>query len=91
MAVPITVPMALPAHHRWIASVEPMLGRTSRPSFGFVRVQLLLNFFYYVPFHGWALSRAAGPPSPTLAAWAVVVAGGYAQAQVTGIGAAIFQ
>ena len=88
--VPRVAHPALPAP-RWIAQVEPALGSTLRPSFGFVRIQLLQYFFYYVPFHAWALWGSAAPPSPTLTAWAVVVAGGYAQAQVTCIGAAIFQ
>jgi hypothetical protein len=74
----------------WVSLVEPMLAEAShsRPSFGFVRVQLLVYFFYYVPFHTWALARTAAPPSPALTAWAMVIAGGCAQAEATCIGAA---
>ena len=72
----------------WIAQVEPILGDSSRPSFGFIRVQCLVFFFYYVPYHAWAThSLLTTKPSDakrrqTLATWSMVVAGGYAQAQV---------
>lgn len=39
----------------WGVHVDPILLMTSRASHGFVRVQCLVFFFYYVPYHAWAL------------------------------------
>ncbi|KAL1522742.1 hypothetical protein AB1Y20_017715 [Prymnesium parvum] len=76
---------------QWIDNVEPILGATERPSFGFVRVQLLVYFFYYIPFHAWALVSSRAGISPWFASWATVMAGGYAQAEVTCIGCSLFR
>ena len=77
----------------WLASVDPLLGAPEQPSHGFVRAQALVYLFYYVPFHAWAALElvAASAPSSPLAAWSVVVAGGYAQAQFTCVGSAAFE
>ena len=55
----------LPAAGWWVAEVEPVLGQTARVSHGFVRLQLLQFFFYFLPFHAWAAWRtvAAGGPA----------------------------
>jgi hypothetical protein len=81
----------------WTVAVDPVLADVSRPSHGFLRVQCLVFFFYYMPFHAWACHQLLlAPPSAlsssgALAAWSAVVAGGYAQAQFTFIGSAAFK
>ena len=79
----------------WLDQVDPILGDVARPSFGFVRVQILVFFFYYIPFHAWALYTLLVPSSTKsaagrqrLATWATFFAGAYAQAQATSGGAA---
>ena len=78
--------------------MRQVLANESMPSYGFVRVQCLVFAFYYILFHAWAVyqmliaTRSVGaPPSAALTAWAVVVAGGYAQAQATFIGSATYE
>ena len=84
-----------PAALWWRQHVDPVLSSTARPSFGFVRVQMLLYAFYYAPFHAWAayelLTSTPGAASRALVLWSTVVAGGYAQAQATSFGAATLQ
>lgn len=81
------------------AAVDPALFWTAAAtSRSFLQVQCLVFFFYYAPFHAWAayelllplLTPARATCSPRLAAWATVVAGGYAQAQATYLGASAF-
>lgn len=79
----------------WVSHVDPVLGDVTRPSFGFVRVQILVFFFYYIPFHSWAVYSLLVPSSTKtaagrqrLATWATFFAGAYAQAQATSGGAA---
>lgn len=80
-----------PAALGYGAGVEPALLASTADSFGFLRVQLLEYFFYYVPFHAWAIACAYLPPTESHTAWATVVAGGYMQAQATYVGSAAFQ
>ena len=75
----------------WLLHVDPILGETARPSHGFVRVQCLVFFFYYIPYHAWALADllfGRQRHRRNRSTWAVIVAGGYAQAQATYMGAA---
>ena len=94
---------AAPAARWWVAHLEPILGATTRPSHGFVRVQCLVHLFYYVPFHVYAahecaqcVFKCAQPAwadgaAHALARWATVVAGGYLQSAVTCVGSAGLQ
>ncbi len=84
-----------PTAQWWATEIEPILGDASRGSHGFVVVQCLVFFFYYIPFHAWAAllafrELATGVPqmSRELASIAMLIAGGYAQAQITSIGSA---
>jgi len=80
----------LPAAGGWVHHVEAHLAMdpvTRSSSFGFIRVQALQFFFYFVPWHAWAAScqlRSVGVDR-TVAACSMVVFGAYAQAQVTWI------
>ena len=90
---------ATPAATQWIQQVEPFLAEPNQGSYGFLRIQLFMYFFYYVPFHFWALIKSlkaftsfkSSRPSRTMALWATFVAGGYAQGQTSFIVGAAFQ
>mmetsp|Transcript_28768 Transcript_28768/g.79256 ORF Transcript_28768/g.79256 Transcript_28768/m.79256 type:complete len:427 (+) Transcript_28768:65-1345(+) len=77
----------------WIDGIEPeLLRQGGNKSSSFILAQVLLYFFYYIPFHVLAAWRPfTGNHQGPLAAWATVVAGGYAHGQATYIGAAVLR
>lgn len=77
--------------------MDPVLADPEQPSYGFVRMQCLSFFYYYVPFHAWAAhrllfgERTSDALETALADWSTIFAGGYAQAQVTYMGSMAFE
>eukprot|EP00658_Telonema_sp_P-2_P066004 TRINITY_DN55120_c0_g1_i2.p1 TRINITY_DN55120_c0_g1~~TRINITY_DN55120_c0_g1_i2.p1 ORF type:complete len:329 (-),score=74.10 TRINITY_DN55120_c0_g1_i2:119-1105(-) len=73
------------------AELDPLLGWVDDGSHGFIKVQLVQSFFYFIPFHALALSHLIAPNSlvhqVSMSRWALVFVGAYLQAEVTHIGA----
>jgi len=82
-----------PLAESWRLTFDPVLADPARPSYGFARLQCLVYFFYYAPFHAWTAYNLVVKKSPlaSMSDASIFVAGGYAQAQATYLGCVLFE